>query len=120
LRDDNYVRVLALFALAHAIVLGVDHLGVDHLGVDHLGVDHLGVDHLGVDHLGVDHRVNAAEIVELVFTSLYSDHDDERLAEELLNAKMTQQLSPLVVAYFQNLGVTLPFVAWFTVILRLT
>jgi hypothetical protein len=69
------VRVLALLALAHVIVLGADH------------------------------NANAAEIVELVFTSLYSDHDDGRLAKALLDAKMTQQLSPLVVGYFKDLGI---------------
>jgi hypothetical protein len=75
IRDDHYVRVLALLLLAHVTVLGANH------------------------------RINAAEIVELVFTSLYSDHDDERLAKELQDAKLTQQLSPLVGGYFQDRGI---------------
>ena len=55
--------------------------------------------------LGAMHRATAAEVVELVFTSLSSDHDDARLARGLHGIEMSEQLSPHVVVYFEGLGV---------------
>jgi hypothetical protein len=55
--------------------------------------------------LGADHRITAAGVVQLVFTSLCSDHDDSRLADDLHRLRMVEQLNPHVVLYFRNVGV---------------
>jgi hypothetical protein len=54
--------------------------------------------------LGASHRATAAELVDLVFTSLYSDHEDGRLAQELNRLQMAEQLSPRISMYFHSLG----------------
>jgi hypothetical protein len=54
---------------------------------------------------GADHAATAADVVELVFTSIYTDHDDKRLARDLASLKMTEQLSPHIVLYFKNSGI---------------
>lgn len=61
--------------------------------------------------LAADQRVTAADVVELVSTSLYSDHDEERLAQQLHRLKMSEQLSPHIVVYFRSLGLGAPTVA---------
>ncbi len=55
--------------------------------------------------LGADHRTTAAEVAELVFISVYSDHDDQRLARELASVRLADRLTPSTVAYFENIGV---------------
>ena len=54
--------------------------------------------------LGAAHRVTSADVSTLVFTSLYSDHDDDALARDLKKSEMTEQLSPHLVRYFQLAG----------------
>lgn len=54
---------------------------------------------------GAEHKATAADVVELVYDSLYSDHDDGRLAQSLQQLKITEQLSPHVVRYFQHIGI---------------
>ncbi len=54
--------------------------------------------------LGADHRATSADLTTLVFTSLYSDHDDAQLARQLSNLQLTEQLNPHVVLYFRQAG----------------
>ena len=54
--------------------------------------------------LGADHRATSADLTTLVFTSLYSDNDDERLAQQLSKLQLTEQLSPHIISYFQRAG----------------
>ncbi len=54
---------------------------------------------------GDERKATAADIVELVFNSVYSDHDDAGLAQQLDKVKMVEQLSPPVVSYFEYLKV---------------
>lgn len=54
---------------------------------------------------GADHRVSASDVVQLVLSSVYSDHDDSRLANDLHRLKMSEQLDGHVLVYFRNIGV---------------
>lgn len=53
-----------------------------------------------------DRKATSADVVRTVFTSLYSDHDDARLAQSLGEFQLDEQLSPHVLRYFRtvNLG----------------
>ena len=54
--------------------------------------------------LGAGHRATSADVITLVFTSLYSDHDDAQLAKQLANLQLAEQLNLHVVLYFQQAG----------------
>lgn len=54
---------------------------------------------------GASHQRSAAEVVELIFTSLYSDRDDIRLARQLDQTQMSERLAPGFILYFRSQGV---------------
>ncbi len=53
--------------------------------------------------LAAEHRATAADAVELVFTSLYSDHNDAELAQKLNKLRLGEQFDPGLIAYFRGL-----------------
>ena len=46
---------------------------------------------------------SAHDVVTMVYTSLYSDHDDARLAQELKKTRLSERLDPSLIRYFRGL-----------------
>lgn len=61
--------------------------------------------------LGENHRFTAAEVVNLVFTSISSDNDGEHLAEQLRNIEPAERVDSHTVFYFRNVGLAQPALA---------
>lgn len=45
----------------------------------------------------------SSDVIEAVVTSLYSDHDDARLAKQLKTMRITEQLDPHIAIYFRHM-----------------
>jgi hypothetical protein len=54
--------------------------------------------------IGASHRRTAADVAELIFTSLYSDRDDRQLARQLEKTEMDERLASGLVMYFRSQG----------------
>lgn len=54
--------------------------------------------------LAAERPMEESELVDFVLQSLYSDHDDSRLADRLAHVRLSEDLRPSTVAELQRLG----------------